>query len=236
MNRRVRKRMEMAGSVRTFCRAHPTDDTSFTLVLDRLDGTITRMEAVSGQQVDGFLSKHSSTVRRKDVRRRIHHGLLPHLVTVGQDAASEKLALQDMFVLPPTNTTNKFFGTVARKLLEYGQTEKDLLVKHGLLGNLLDDLKAALDEFDASVTETSDGLHDHVLASAELDALSDELMLLVGMLDGINRYRFEREPELLIAWESAKHVKAGPQSESTENPAPPSGPAQAGPGEVKPAA
>ena len=26
---------------------------------------------------------------------------------------------------------------------------------------------------------------------------------LVGMLDGINRYRFERDPQLLVAWKTA---------------------------------
>ncbi len=72
---------------------------------------------------------------------------------------------------------------------------------------------------------------------AELDALSDEVMRLVGMLDGLNRYRFERDRQLLVAWESARHVVTGPQLGTEENPGTPSpGPVQAEPGEVKPAA
>jgi hypothetical protein len=54
--------------------------------------------------------------------------------------------------------------------------------------------------------------------------LTDEIMRLVGMLDGFNRYRFHRDPELIIAWESAKRVVSEPE-------------ARTGPGEVeKPAA
>jgi hypothetical protein len=62
------------------------------------------------------------------------------------------------------------------------------------------------------------------------------VLLLVSMMDGINRYRFQRDPQLLAAWKSAKHVVTGPQAEKVENPIPSTGPAQGGPGEVKPAA
>lgn len=73
-----------------------------------------------------------------------------------------------------------------------------------------------------------------MLARAELETLSDEVMRLVGMLDGINRYRFERDPQVLVAWKSAKHVVSGPQTEA--GPAPGPAPDQPPTGEVKPAA
>ena len=115
-----------------------------------------------------------------------------------------------------------------RRMLEQGQAEKELLLKHGLGATPLDELSAAIDQFDASVAETSSGTLDHVVARAELEELSDEVMRLVGMLDGINRYRFERDPQLLVAWKTAKHVVSGPQVEPT--PVPPAA------GEEKPAA
>ena len=216
MNRRVRRRLEMALKVRDFSRARPSADASHASVLGRLEATISRMEEVSGQQVGGFLSKHSSTVRRKDIRRRLHAGLLRHLVTIAQDAAVEKPELTEKFQLPPVTASNKAFQTVARKLLEQGKAEQELLLKHGLGSKLLEDLSAAVDEFDASVAETNSGLQGHILARAELDSLSEEVMLLVGMLDGINQYRFEKEPEVLVAWESAKHVVSGPQVEASK--------------------
>ena len=51
------------------------------------------------------------------------------------------------------------------------------------------------------------------------------------MMDGVNRYRFEREPQLMVAWESAKHVVTGPLTAEEKGSAEP-GTA----GEVKPAA
>ncbi len=227
----------MAVRVRDYSRAHPSADASYASVLSRLESSITRMEELAGQQQGGFLSKHSSTVRRQELRRRLHGGLLRHLVTIAHDAASENPAITEMFTLPPANATNRAFQTLARKMLEQGQAEKELLAKHGLADKLLDDLTAAVTEFDASVAETNEGLQDHVLARAELDKVSADVMLLVGMLDGLNRYRFDRDPQLLAAWESAKRVTSGPATEKVENPVPsPTGPVQAGPGEVKPAA
>jgi hypothetical protein len=158
-------------------------------------------------------------------------------VTIAHDAAAESPALTEMFQLPPANASHRTFQTLARKMLEQGQTQQELLAKHGLADKLLDDLRAAVDEFDASMAETIEGKQDHVLARAELDMVSGEVIKLVGMLDGLNRYRFDRDPQLLAAWESAKHVVTGPQAKTREEkPAPPAGPAQAGPEEVQPAA
>jgi hypothetical protein len=224
----------MAVRVRDFCRAHPSADANHASVLGRLDETISRMEVLIAQQVGGFLSRRSSTLRRRDVRRRLHGGLLRHLVTIAGSAAEEKAELVEKFQLPSSNASHKLFRTVARKMLEQGQAEKELLVKHGLSDKLLDDLSAAIDEFDASVAETNGGKLDHVLARAELTTLTDEVMQLFGMLDGINRYRFDRDPQLLVGWKTAKHVVAGPQVEGEVGPEP--GPAQPPTGEVKPAA
>jgi hypothetical protein len=68
------------------------------------------------------------------------------------------------------------------------------------------------------VAETNEGRRGHVGARAELDAVSDEVMQLVEMLDGLNRYRFAREAELLAAWESARHVVVGSRGEGKEEP------------------
>ncbi len=68
-----------------------------------------------------------------------------------------------------------------------------------------------MDEFDASAAEANSGLRDHVGARAELDAVSDEVVGLVELLDGLSRYRFGRDAEMLAVWESARHVVSGAQ-------------------------
>jgi hypothetical protein len=46
----------------------------------------------------------------------------------------------------------------------------------------------------------------HIGARADLIAVARELVELAGVLDGINRFRFRNDPELLAAWESARNV------------------------------
>jgi hypothetical protein len=232
MNRHISRRLEMAVRVRVFSDTHPSADPSFVIVLGRLKESIDRMVELSGQQVGGFLSKHSSSLRRRDIRRKLRDGLLRHLVTVAEDASAEKPELRAKFELPSQKLSHVRFQAVALTMLEQGEAERELLVKHGLSDTLLGDLAAAVGEFDASVAETTSGRQDHILARAELGALSEEVVRLVGMMDGINRYRFQKEPQLLVAWQSARRIISGPQAAKEEV----AGTTPGQSGEVKPAA
>jgi hypothetical protein len=154
-------------------------------------------------------------VRRQALRRRLHHELLRHLVTVADIAAAEQPGLAERYEMPKGNETNETFRTLAHRLLEQGQAEKEILVKHGLADKLLENLATAVDEFDGSVAQSNEGRQGHVGARAELQAVSDEVMRLVDMLDGLNRYRFAGKAELIAAWESARNVVAGPRAAET---------------------
>lgn len=100
--------------------------------------------------------------------------------------------------------------------MDNARTYQDLLVKHGLSASMLDELDAAIKEFDGSLQQTNSGRQSHVAARAEMRALGDEITRLVGMLDGFNRNRFHRNPELILAWQSAKHVVTGPQPKESD--------------------
>jgi hypothetical protein len=207
MNRRVRKKLDMAMRVRDFSRANPAADAGYLLVVDRLDDAISRMVALVGQQEAGFGLKHSASQRRLALRRRLHGMLLRHLATTAAAAAAEAPDLRP-FGLPPANATNSTYQLFARSMLEWGRTHQELLARHGLADQLLHDLEAAVNDFEVTVADTNQATQDHVLARAGLNRLAAEVTQLVEMLDGFNRYRLEREPGLLAAWKSAKHVVA----------------------------
>lgn len=221
MNRIVRRRLEMAVRVRDFSRAHPSPDATYAPVLGQLEEKIARMEELARQQQAGHLTAHASSVRRRAVRRKLHHELLRHLVTVADLAAAEQPGLAERFQLPNGNWSYETFRTVARKLLEEGRTRSELFAKHGLADKLLEDLAAAMDDFDASVAESNEGRRNHVGARADLTAVSDEVLRLVEMLDGLNRYRFGGNAELRAAWESARNVVSGPKPKEEVGGTPP---------------
>ncbi|HEY7634900.1 MAG TPA: hypothetical protein VH763_05125 [Gemmatimonadales bacterium] len=152
-------------------------------------------------------------------------------MTVAALAAEEQPGIAELFELSPSNASNEAFRSHVHKMLEQGQALKDLLIKHGLADRLLDDLAAAVRDLDASVEESNEARREHVGARAELQAVSDEVMKLVEMLDGLNRYRLTGNAELLAAWESARKVVMGPRSPEEPQVEPPKAE-----GEVRPAA
>jgi len=239
MNRLVSRRLNMAVRVRDFCETNPSADPSFVSVLGRLKEAINKMVALGSRQVSGILSRHASIVNRQQIRRRLRNDLLRHLVTVAQDASAEKPGLGDQFEIPGSNLSNARFHAASKAMLELGVAEKEVLVKHGLSDKLLDDLATAVAEYEGSITVTNTSREDHIGARAELQQVSDEVVQLVQMMDGINRYRFRGDPHLLVAWEAARHVVSGPQPKA-ETPADSTALSQAGStgpaGEVKPAA
>jgi hypothetical protein len=207
-------------SVRTFSRAHPSADASYALVLDRLDGAITRIEELAKAQEGGYASKHSSVVRRQDLRRRLRQGLLRHLVTSAEDAGVDNPGVAEKFRLPPAAATHAAFRAMAANLLEEGRANQEVLVRQGLSATLLDELENGIKEFDASLQDSDGSKQTHVAARAEMKALGDEIVRIVGILDGFNRYRFHHDPELIAAWESAKHRVSGPTPKEESAPSP----------------
>lgn len=83
----------------------------------------------------------------------------------------------------------------------------------------------------AVTTEVNTGRREHVGARAQLIAIADSCVEVVGRLDGLVRVRFRNDAEKLAAWESARNVDGpfrGRQgSVSEEVPGDPSGAAPA---------
>jgi hypothetical protein len=221
----------MAVRARDFSRSHPSADPSFTLVLGRLEDAIGRMVSLGGRQVTGTLSRHASIVERQQVRRRLRNDLLPHLVTIARAAAAEQPMLGEQFEIPGYNLSSARFYAAAKAMLELGQAQHPILLKHGLADTLLGDLEATINQYAATITATNAGRAEHITAGAELQTVGQEVMQLVEMMDGINRYRFTGDPHRMVAWEAARHVVTGPTRSDEVQP----GPAAPG-GEVKPAA
>ncbi len=129
------------------------------------------------------------------------------------------------------------FLTAARGMVEKASGQKELLVSRGMSGTLVDDLATALAQFEKTLEATRAGRRDHVGASADLQAVITEITEQVRVLDGLVRYRFSDNAELMGAWASARDV-LGPFRSRSEPPAQPTNEGQtpAGPDAVKSAA
>jgi len=233
MDATSRQRIEMGKRALKFSRAHPDPSPGYTAAVTRLEERLTRAEELAKQQREGILLVRASTARKAELRRLMRKAHLSHLAQVAKVASREMPELAQKFVFKPGTTTYLAFRTAARGMAAEAQTQKELLVKHGLADTVLDNLILNLDQFDAAVENGAGARQAHVGASAELTAVADEIVQVVRVMDGLNRYRFVNDAELLAGWETASNVisasKNGTPKPDTET-TPPTG------GEIRPAA
>jgi len=229
MNAMLRRRLERATRVRDFLRAHRTEGAEAT-ALTRLEELLKRAEVLAAQQRAGAVAAQGSAEQRAEVRRSLQGKLLRYLTGVGAVAAKENAALGAQLRLPRTRATNLAFVTLAQGMLAKATEHKDLLVKPGLAEGVLSDIATALAEFEQTLEVTRAARREHVGASGDLRAVASELSEQVRLLDGLVRYRFGDDAELMAAWASARNV-LGPFRSKAE---PEVG--GEGPGVVKPAA
>jgi hypothetical protein len=206
MNAVLRRRLEMAVRVRDFLRAHRTEGIGDGTALTQIEELVKRAELLTAQQQAGVVATRSATIQRRELRRGVQTKLLRYLAAVGAAAAKENLELAAQFQAPHPSTSTLAFLTAARAMLEKATAQKELLVKRGMADKVLDDLAAALTEFEQTLEASRAGRREHVGASADLEAVGAEIAEQVRVLDGLVRYRFGDNAELMGAWVSARNV------------------------------
>lgn len=95
---------------------------------------------------------------------------------------------------------------MARGIRENAIEHKDLLVQRGLSETVLTDIAAALEEFEQTLEASRAARREHVGASGDLKTVLSEISEQVRLLDGLVRYRFGDDAELMTAWASARNV------------------------------
>jgi hypothetical protein len=232
MKAKTRRKIEMGLRALKFSRAHLDGSPGYAATLSRLEDLLTRAEQVAEQQREGIFHVRAATVRKRDLRRTMKRTHLKHLASVAQVAAQEVPELAQMFTLQPEANPYLAFRTAVRGFAAEAESRKELLVKHGLTDTVLTALEQALNEFDAAVDQGAEGRSAHVGASAELDTLANEIVQVVHVMAGLNRFRFASDSELLASWESVSNVFATPRADAkpTTGETPPAG------GDVRPAA
>ena len=73
-------------------------------------------------------------------------------------------------------------------------------------GAAFDGLEHALADVDVALEQGMGGRLTHVGASARLAVVAGDIVKAVKVMDGLNRFRFRDQPDLLAAWKSASKV------------------------------
>ena len=202
----LRRRFEMAVRVRDFLRAHQTDGMPEGTVLTHLEELLQRADVLAAQQRDGVVAARAAAEQRAGVRRALQSKLLRCLAAVGAAAGKENVELGAQFRLPHLPVPDQALVTMARGMLEHATAQRAVLLSRGMSETLLDDIAAAIVELEHTLEATRTGRRDHVGASTDLEAIVSEIGEQVRLLDGLVRYRFGNDAELMGAWASARNV------------------------------
>jgi hypothetical protein len=234
MKAKTRRKIEAGRRALDFTLAHPDPSAGYATTLAMLQDRLARAEQLITLQRDQIGQVRRSTVQKRDLRRIMGRSQLRHLARVAEGAAKENPELAQKFVVLPERVPYLEFQASARAMLAEAQTQKELLVKHGLADTLLEGLVKNVNLFEQALGQGTEARRTHVGASAELDLIGDEIIHLVKVMDTLNRFRFADAGEVLAEWESASNV-FGPVHTNGEKPTlpeetPPSG------GETKTAA
>ena len=87
-----------------------------------------------------------------------------------------------------------------RGMLEKAIAQQEQLVKQGMPASLLDDLTAALGEFEKTLDASRAERREHVRVIDDLIAVADQLDEQIRVLDGLVRFRFKDDAEMMEAW------------------------------------
>jgi hypothetical protein len=220
MHINIRRKLDMAGRVRDFCRMHPGQNPGHTAAIQRLEELVARAEALAQQQVAGRLAVGGAVMNKERLRQEIHE-TLGLLLSLSHVAAREEPDLA-VIARPRTKLSHLAYLTKARVLANTCADHRALLTRYGMPDDLLTHLGAAFDGFEQALQEKHAGRTAHVGARAELEAVVADLMLVVGRLDAIHQYCFRNDAEALAAWKSARDVvwRAAAGGPTTDSPDP----------------
>jgi hypothetical protein len=178
------------------------------------------------EQERGLTEVRAATDRKRKLKRSIRRSQLIHIAAAAGRADKEMPELAQKFDLMRIPVRNLAFQTVVTTMIEDAEQHKDILVRHGLVEDLLVDARKALDEFNQQVDRAAEGRRVHIGARANLNAVVAGVAEIVRMFDGLNRHRFADAPDLLAAWIAASNIIGPPRA---------GGPAEAGTGGTSPA-
>jgi predicted transcriptional regulator len=206
MDADTRNKLAMGGRIRSFNRAHPSDSPRFIEAAARLEDLLAKAEKLATQQRDGRLTVRGSVIRRAGLKEEIRQKYLKPLAGIAQAAFATDPAVRQRFRVPSKTSNRQDFVTGVRGIMAEATARRDAFIAFGMVADFLDKLAAALQEYDEGVNDANAGLSAKVGARADLDTVAAEIMEIAQVLDAINRLRFNNNPELLAAWESARNL------------------------------
>ena len=215
MDRRNEDRLNMARRALEFSQANLSSSPGYATALDQLKEQIARATQLAEEQRRGIGEVRTATREKEKYRRALRRTHLRHIADVAERAAAEDAELAQKFDLPRIPKRGLAFRAAARTMVELAEQQKELLSKYGLVDEVLQSARKAVEALDGWAERSAEGRRVHVGASAGTEVAISEAVRMVNILDSFNRARYENDPNRLTAWLAASNV-VGPPSPASQ--------------------
>lgn len=229
MSSELNRKVGTADRALEFMRANPFASEAEQAVVAELQNLHERGVELQGQVLEGEGLVAEGSRQRRALADAVVRELLRPLARAAAAVGDEEPAVARLTRIPSARVSMQKFRVAMEAAATLSGTHKDVLVRHGLSPSLPDELAAGLGRFETAMEQAHAGRRAHIGARAELQDVGHRITAVLRQLDGMNMYRYRKDPERSAAWKSAKRVTwpspvpAGEQAKETA-------------GKVKPAA
>lgn len=180
--------------------------------------TIVNMFQGAGGDQMASIGEAAQQVEIKSTRRETMRAIMSKMALLARSMEYAIDGISDLFRMP-RNRNDADLLAAARAFAAEAVSHEAQFIAYGMDATFIDDLKAAADNFDASLTSTAGAKTSKVEATAAVEDWVLQGMRARRILDGIVKIKYADNPAKLAAWESAKHIKKAPSA--PKPPAPP---------------
>lgn len=203
MRKEVLRTYDAAGRVIAHCHEHPDPNPVMGAAVATLETLTFRMGNLLSQFQTGVTGADMSVEGKARIRRAVRDDLMD-LQRFADVAAQRQPEIAPVFKLPHEHLNQKTFLATSRSILALVAANRDLLLTYGMPEGLPDRIAQELDQYESVEVKKAVSTQSHVGASAEIEKVRHEMLLVLKHLDALQRVRYADNAELLAAWRSAR--------------------------------
>jgi hypothetical protein len=206
MDKAVQVRATMLGRSGDFLRAYPLGDPQVEGIVAEFLKKEARLGMLVFQKEEGDLEASIQAGVKAEARRKLTEEPFRHLAGIALALEADRPEVARVLKQSVFNVGARTFLARARIIEAAVAEHHDLLRSRGMADGIGEEIKTLLGQFEAAGSGANAGRRAHTGARAELKSLCKELMKMARQLDGIVKYHFRGNEEVLTAWKSARNV------------------------------
>jgi hypothetical protein len=214
------RQVQALGRINDFGAAHAADFPAASLggqKFAEVKALVTELDGLGEVQSSASGAARAGTQAKKVARKSLVQKLRAVRDT-SKAMETEKPGVSDNFKLPTTNGDEALINAARAFVTTASPFKADFLLRE-MPANFLDDLGAAIDQFESASNTQNLSKGNRVGVTAGIKSALSRANRLKKELNPIVRNKYRNDPVMLAAWKSASRVEHPPQR--AQPPAPP---------------